>query len=254
MAILNWRIKKQIISFLIVAVFVGGVIGIFLYFYSPSPTCFDGKQNQEETGVDCGGSCEPCIINPKDVVVLWTRVIKIDEGLYEAASLIENPNLFYGLPVFKYNFRLYDDRNILVATRGGQTFLNPQDKFVIFETKIDTGRRDVSKAVAEIEQTTPWEYLDKERPSVIVSRKNFSNEPFPVASAYLFNQSLFSVKNIYAYVVLSNKDGNAMAVSSTRVDSLSGESGKEITFTWPVSFSELPSTSEIFARINLFED
>lgn len=254
MAILNWRIKKQIISFLIVSAFVGGAVGLFVYFYMPEPTCFDGKQNQEETGIDCGGLCEPCITNPKDIVVLWTRVIKIDEGLYEVASLIENPNLFYGLPFFKYNFKLYDDKNVLVAVRDGRTFLNPQDRFVIFETNIDTGRRSALKGVVEIEQAAKWEYLDEERPSVIVSRKNFSNDPFPVASAFLFNESLFPVRDIYAYIVLSDKDGNAMAVSSTRVDSLSGEKGKEITFTWPASFDELPSTSEIFTRINLFED
>lgn len=27
-------------------------------------TCSDGIQNQDETGVDCGGSCDPCIIGP----------------------------------------------------------------------------------------------------------------------------------------------------------------------------------------------
>ena len=26
----------------------------------PSPTCNDGVQNGDETGIDCGGSCEPC--------------------------------------------------------------------------------------------------------------------------------------------------------------------------------------------------
>jgi len=27
---------------------------------SCQPTCYDGEQNQEETGLDCGGSCVPC--------------------------------------------------------------------------------------------------------------------------------------------------------------------------------------------------
>ncbi len=27
----------------------------------PTPTCTDGIQNQDETGIDCGGSCDPCI-------------------------------------------------------------------------------------------------------------------------------------------------------------------------------------------------
>ncbi|MEL6140972.1 MAG: cohesin domain-containing protein, partial [Bacteroidota bacterium] len=28
------------------------------------PTCFDGIQNGDETGIDCGGSCQPCDTNP----------------------------------------------------------------------------------------------------------------------------------------------------------------------------------------------
>ncbi len=255
MAIIDWRTKRQIIAFLVVFLFVGSIAGVIVYLQWPKPTCTDNKQNQDEEGVDCGGPCGPCVSNPKSIAVLWTRAMKIDEHTYEAASLIENPNLFYGLPLVKYNFKLYDSQNILVATREGQTFINPQDKFVVFETKIDTGRRDASKAVMEIEPLSDWQYIKKEKPSIIVSKKNFSNgPPFPVASANLYNESLFPVKNIYAYIVLSDKDGNAMAVSSTKVESISGESNKEITFTWPASFNEIPSTSEIYTRINLFEN
>src|SRR5262245_50619748 len=33
----------------------------------PQPNCVDGIQNAGETGVDCGGTCEPC-----DVIVVGT--------------------------------------------------------------------------------------------------------------------------------------------------------------------------------------
>ncbi len=29
---------------------------------TPQPTCTDGIQNGDETGVDCGGSCDPCVV------------------------------------------------------------------------------------------------------------------------------------------------------------------------------------------------
>ena len=31
---------------------------------SPAPTCNDGIQNGTETGIDCGGSCDPCVTPP----------------------------------------------------------------------------------------------------------------------------------------------------------------------------------------------
>ena len=40
---------------------------------TPAPTCNDGIQNGDETGVDCGGSCEPCAVS--DVI--------LNEGYFE---------------------------------------------------------------------------------------------------------------------------------------------------------------------------
>ena len=31
---------------------------------APAPTCTDGIQNGDETGIDCGGSCAPCTVDP----------------------------------------------------------------------------------------------------------------------------------------------------------------------------------------------
>ena len=37
---------------------------------TPVPTCTDGIQNQGETGVDCGGPCNPCPLSARDSVAL----------------------------------------------------------------------------------------------------------------------------------------------------------------------------------------
>jgi hypothetical protein len=47
------------------------------------PTCFDGRNNQDELGVDCGGSC--AIFCPAQVlgpVVRWSRMFEVTTGLY----------------------------------------------------------------------------------------------------------------------------------------------------------------------------
>ncbi|MBU0979926.1 MAG: PGF-pre-PGF domain-containing protein, partial [Nanoarchaeota archaeon] len=35
------------------------IIGVY-YEPEPSPSCYDGLQNGNETGIDCGGPCDPC--------------------------------------------------------------------------------------------------------------------------------------------------------------------------------------------------
>ncbi|MFC1625366.1 hypothetical protein ACFL1O_00585 [Patescibacteria group bacterium] len=251
MSILAWRVKRKLTIFFIVFLVVGILAGLWIYFYLPEPTCFDGKENQDEEGVDCGGSCTPCVASPKNVITLWTRVFKVSDGVYEAAALIENPNIFYGLSVFKYTFKLYDVNNVLVAIKDNQTFLNPRDKFVIWAGNLQTGKSEAVRAFFEIETVSPWRYIDEEIFSVLVSEKTFTNTPFPVLRAKLVNQSILALENISVAAVLYDENENAMAVSSTKIDSIPGESGQEVVFTWPMSFAEEPVSSEIFVRVNL---
>jgi len=253
MEILGWRARKKLFFFSIVVAFFGGIAVLFVLYYWPQATCLDGKQNQLEEGVDCGGPCTPCVTNPKDIITLWSRVFKIGSGLYEAASLVDNPNLFYGMPLFKYTFKLYDSNNTLVGAKEGQSFLNPKDKFVIFVTGINTNEREAVKTVMELEYLASWQYINKDVTPPVVSKKNFTNTPFPTLGASLSNESLFPMENIYASAVLYDKSGNAMAVSSTKVELIPKESSRGIFFTWPESFAELPASSEIFIRTDLNE-
>ncbi len=49
--------KRLVLIILIVAIVV--LIGVPLYFlFYKAPTCSDGLMNGDETGVDCGGSCQ----------------------------------------------------------------------------------------------------------------------------------------------------------------------------------------------------
>jgi hypothetical protein len=255
MAILSWRARKKLTYFLAPLFFIAGVILLVLYLGSAEATCYDGKQNQGEEGIDCGGPCQPCVVNPKELVALWTRVLSTDkEGVYEAASLIKNPNLFYGLSLFKYTFKLYDSNNILVAVKEGQTYLNPNEKFVVFATDIDTGQRKPVRAFVEIEPVSEWEYVEVGKKPLLVSSKNFINIPFPRLEAKLFNESLFFLKDISAVGVLYDDRGNAIGVSSTKVDSVAPESTANFAFTWPSPFSQSPVSTEIFVRVNLLGD
>lgn len=252
MALLEWRIKKKLSVFFVVA----GVaaLSIFLYVYKslPSPNCTDNKQNQSEEGIDCGGPCEPCVVAPKDIITLWTRVFELKGGVYEVASLIQNPNLFYGLPKVKYVFRLYDEQNVLVAVEGGETFIGPQDKFVIFATDIKTGTRKPQKADVEIAYISKWQFFEQKMLPLVVSQKKFSNTPFASLEAKLMNSSLGVVQNVEAAAVLYNKDGNVFGASLSKIDSIEGQSSRRVIFTWPYSFPVEPVSSEIFTRTKVF--
>ncbi len=249
---ISWTVKKQLTFFALFLLAISIVIVIILTKLA-TPTCFDNKQNQEEEGVDCGGPCKnQCLGEVKETLVLWTKFFEISKGKYDTIAFIENPNLFLGLPSVKYQFKLYDKDNVLIAIRDGETFINPRETFPIFETNIDTGQRVLSRAFVEFEKNINWERTEKEKPQLVVSKKQFSNLlPFPRLDATINNKSISSVDNIFAVTILYNKDKNAIAVSATKIDSIQGGASRDISFTWSQPFSEEPSSIEIFLRTSL---
>lgn len=253
---LSWRTKKQITYSIVFAVLIGLFLWLVISWLTPAPTCFDNKQNQKEEGVDCGGPCaKQCTGVVKNFNILWVRAIEASPGNYDAAALVENPNFSVGAKKISYKFKLYDERNITVAIREGETFVNSGERFVIFEPAIPTGERRVARAVLEWSDfaAVDWLKIEKEKPSLLVIRKNFVNEPTPFLEARVRNDSALDLPNVYISAVLYDADGNATAVSQTIFDSLAALSERQAFFTWPAPFAVPPAGMEIFLRVNQTE-
>jgi len=250
--IIPWTIKKQLIYFLIFVLVISAII-FFIWSGATKPTCFDNKQNQDEEGIDCGGPCpKKCLGEVQNLIVLWSRFFEISKGKYDIAVLVKNPNLFLSITSLKYKFKIYDKDNILIAIKEGETFITPGETFPIIETNVDVGLRTPGQVFIEFEKNFQWERTEKEKPPLVVSKKQFlNNPPFPRLIITLENKSVSVINNIDVAAVLYDKDKNAKGVSLTTVDSIAGESSQEVVFTWPQPFSEEPSSSEIFLRTEL---
>ena len=72
---LGWAQRRKFLYYT-VAIIIGAVFLIFVYesLFTAPPTCFDKKQNGNEIGVDCGGSCSlVCPSATRAPAVLWAR-------------------------------------------------------------------------------------------------------------------------------------------------------------------------------------
>src|ERR1035437_2857393 len=106
---MNWATKRKL-------QYLGGLFGLFLIalfiFLYPiifqKPTCGDLKQNGDETGVDCGGSCPlMCKDKTSDPVVLWSRAFPVLGNTYNLVAFVENQNKNSGVVNMPYEFRIY---------------------------------------------------------------------------------------------------------------------------------------------------
>ncbi len=247
---LEWRTRRKgvFVSFFVAIVLI--IAGSIMYVLIPAPSCTDGRLNQDEEQIDCGGSyCVPCMSEKADdLLVLWTRFFEVRPGVYDTASLVENINLTLGARAISYMFELYDAEGVRIVSRRGTTYSLPNKQFLIFSAGLETGIRTPRRVVLRIEPFA-WELVPEQALPVIVSRteRDFDRDR-PRLIAALTNSALYALENIDVAVIISDASRNAIAVAEARVSRLPDSGTAEAAFTWPHPFSGAPVNVEFFVR------
>ncbi len=250
---MTWARKRQIMYLSIILGVFALIVGGLYYFYKPVPTCFDGKMNQTELGVDCGGTCaRACSSQLIPLTIWWTRVFPVTKGNYDAAVLVENQNAHFGVQKIKYTLVIFDKFNVKIAERTGETFFNPQEKFVIYEPNIETGEQEAVTAFLAFDNKAVWQRIKVTPPTISIGPKNYTNTPQPRLKSSVTNNSLDTLRGTKFVAVLSDQDGNSLASSQTVIDTLLGNETKELNFTWPTPFTVNPAIIDIYPKLDLF--
>ncbi len=245
--------------FSIIGALLLAIIGYIIYvnFLKVEPTCFDGKQNQDERGIDCGGICAlVCPMDTRSIVPLWSRVFEITPGVYSAVTYLENQNTTSGVEAVSYELRTYDANNILTSEPiTGTMFIGPNDRTAIFESPIITGNRIPKEAFFTLTSIPQWKKTDPKfqvpqlgSRAIVLTDETTS----PKLSAEIVNNTLHDYRSIPVVAVLYNSQGNAIHASQTFVESINQQSSVPVFFTWPKPFNEPVARIEIIPRINPF--
>lgn len=227
------------------------VIGVPVFFASYSPvSCTDGRQNGDELGIDCGGSCRKlCDFQRPTPAVLWSRIDRVVSGVYNAVAYVENTNLDVGVPQISYSFRLYDANGILVSERRGVTSIPPNKAFAIFEGGIDTGERTPVRVNFEFTSPFTWQPATNLSSGIKISGKQLTEKSgLPRVEAIAENTSLAAISNLELVALIYDADDNVIAFSRTKIDFLDKGVPTPVIFTWPEKFQTSVSKVEILVR------
>ncbi|MEA1929613.1 MAG: hypothetical protein U9M92_01875 [Patescibacteria group bacterium] len=248
----SWSVRRRVIYLLIAIVIVAGLAAAVAWQWRPIPSCSDGHQNQDEVGIDCGGSCERvCSSEIRSLRVVWTRILEVGPGQYDTATLVVNPNRQHGAERFHYLVRFLDSQGILVGTRTGEAFINPGESLIIYNGRLGVGQRAPTQAILEITDNPLWRRATAEVPPLDIQITSFVNTPFPRLIAELTNPTLGVWFDVSIVALLSDSGGNAFAVSSTVVDRLEAQSSVEVAFTWPRPFAVADPTISFYPQVSL---
>jgi len=255
---MTWALKRQLLYVIILIIFLG-VLGFLIVspYINKLPTCTDNKQNGDEKGIDCGGSCaKACTFEADQISILWARTFEVIPGRYNAVAYLENHNKNTAIYKIKYKFRFADKNNIYIGKRDGETFIPPGGKFAIFEPGIGVGNSVPVYTAFEFTETPVWNTVPEGKLSqlkILVSDIKLENQnTSPHLSATIKNNSFFIVPEVSVVALLYDEKGNAVSASRTYLDALTTEQSVNIDFTWPEPILGNVVAKEIIPMYNIF--
>lgn len=218
------------------------------------PSCFDGLQNQDEHGTDCGGICQiACFFEVEaKPVVQWSRPYYVSKGIYNLVAYVQNPNVNYISKPAKYIFRVYDANNVLLGSREGVVALPTTKLFPIFEPGIDVGEQIPTRVSFEFTEPLVWLEYSGERPELLVSDQVFSRtDEAPKLTAKVTNKTLNTFRNVEVIAIIYDEEGNGFMASRTFIDRLGDRGTADVSFTWPEPLTASSSKIEIIPKLAL---
>ncbi len=248
---MTWAQKRQTIVLLIIifTLIIVSAYPIYILFIKKTASCFDNLKNQDETGIDCGGSCSKvCKASAADINVHYRRVFKVSEGIYSVVAEVENLNSTYVSFDVPYTFKIFDKDGVTISEVKGTSYIPQHGTFIIFEGGLKTGTRIPQNVKFEIQANPTWYEVGKgdisnsslpriSNEELINGEATTSTSVTPIYKATLVNDTLNQISNIEAIALLSDVNGNAVASSKTIIDNIAPQSEKNIVFTWRIPFT-----------------
>jgi hypothetical protein len=231
---LSWSQRRKFL-YTTAAGFVTLIVLAFVYqtFFTAAATCFDNKQNGDEHGIDCGGSCS--LICPGEAHaprVLWSRIFQTGASTYTAAAYVENDNPGAGARRVPYSFQIFDADNQLVIERDGVIDLPPVQTIAIVEPNLSIPNRQPARALFSFGAVPVWHAVAPQSvPALRVSGQQLAADGSRL-SATLANGSLAEARSVTIGAVLFDASGTAQAASKSTV-SVPAKSSVPVVFTFP---------------------
>ncbi len=244
----SWGTRRRNIIITIFILIVVFVVGFFLFsiFYE-NPTCFDGKQNGDEQGIDCGGSCTMlCTSNVSDPFVYWTRFFEIGPNIYNVIAYVENRNPMAGADNVDYSFRLYNREGVIIKEKSGTVDLKPNQITPIIENNLNTLEQPANRVTFNFTEKIDWIRQEPLENLITISDQNlFEVDGLPRVTANVLNNTLETLKNTKFVVIIYDIEGNAVGSSNTIIPILLKGQSQKIIFTWPSRFAKTGTRFEI---------
>lgn len=244
---------------MLILAIIGGVVliaaGVFAYLtLHKAPSCMDGKQNADEEGVDCGGSCtylcSAGLVNPS---ALFVRSIRTASGRTDVIAYIKNPNLSAAAKGVPYTIELYNAAHAVIASRDGIADLAPASDTVVYIPNFFSGGEAVDRAFLSFTDAS-YQWFRYDAPPQVPAIANpqvTGTAAAPRVEAKITNPFPTTLRNIKLFATVFDSEGNAIAASQTLIPELPPQGQTSAVFTWNEPFAGEVSRIEVKPAVPL---
>jgi hypothetical protein len=252
---MSWAGRRRLIILLI----IGGVVVALLAIVLSSvlykaPSCFDGIQNEGETGIDCGGPCAPCASQEEAPTVLFTKAVSNGQGRIDVVAEIENKNGNAAAQNVSYTITLYGTGQTLIGQASGTVDLPPSATVPIFVPGLASGNPTISGAFLTLNSPS-IDWISMSSNSLVVPTVSTpqlgGTVSAPSITASLMNASPLPMTNIRAIVLVHDSSGDVIAASATVVPRVPAQGSATAFFNWNGPFVGTPALIEVIPVIPL---
>ncbi len=243
---LDWakRMRLMIVGGIGALVFLL-VAGVAIAIFYKVPTCTDQKQNQDEEGIDCGGSClRICTVQVASPVVLFARPLSVS-GRTDVIAYIQNPNKNAYAKDAPYSIELYGADGALITRMNGTLDIPAGKTIPLFVRAVTKGSVVMKAFVTVPTDTIVWNKTVGSYTLPEVKDASLSEGSAPRITAKLQNTTFDPLVEVRAVGVVFDAEGNVIAASETLVPVLKAQSSTPITFTWNEPFTSPSARFEV---------
>ncbi len=247
---MTWASRRQAFVIGLIALVVIGILSVVLASYlgaKPEPTCMDGAMNQDEDGVDCGGSCAfLCVADVVQPSVSFVRAVPSGNRT-DVVAYVANRNAEAAARGARYVIELYGADRGFVAAREGVVDLPPGVVVPIFAPGLVEGIASGQAFITFDEASLRW--YDEPRTAAVprIEESRVVDGSLPRATAMIRNATAVPMEDITLVATVFDAAGTPIAASQTLVRSLSPGESTSATFFWNEPFSAPAGRVEVRA-------
>lgn len=225
--------------------------GIAFAVLYEAPSCMDRKQNQDEAGVDCGGSCAYlCTAQVQPLRTPLVRAIATQSGRTDAVAYIENRNQAAEAKSAAYEVEIYAEGGLLLGKKSGVIDIPARATVPVFVPGVVQGVSAAPQAFVTFTDLK-WRTARGEVEPVTVGLVALEDGSSPRVRATVANPSPRATYDRVFVATLYTASGIVIAASQTVVPSIPAAGEAQAVFTWSAPFPEPVARIDVRAQPRL---